>query len=62
MDAPQDPDAFVHRVGRSARMGRQGCGLILLTPAELPYVKFLCLRKASLSLMTAWFLNSSVLC
>lgn len=47
VDAPQDPDAFVHRVGRSARMGRPGRGLILLTPSEQPYVKFLLVRKVS---------------
>ncbi|KAK9791145.1 hypothetical protein WJX73_001123 [Symbiochloris irregularis] len=45
VDAPQDPDAFVHRVGRSARMGRPGRGLILLAPSEQPYVKFLLVRK-----------------
>ena len=28
-DAPQDPAAFVHRVGRTARMGREGAALLL---------------------------------
>ena len=45
VDAPQDPDAFVHRVGRSARMGARGRALILLTPSEQAYVGFLRLRK-----------------
>lgn len=46
LDAPQDPDAFVHRVGRTARMGRAGAALALLLPAEGTYVDFLRLRKA----------------
>jgi hypothetical protein len=47
-DAPQDPAAFVHRVGRTARMGRAGAALALLTPAEEAYVDFLRLRKVPL--------------
>jgi len=45
VDAPQDPDAFVHRVGRTARMGRPGAALALLLPAEGAYVEFLRLRR-----------------
>ena len=41
----QNPDAFVHRVGRSARMGRAGSALIFLTPSEGTYPKFMQLRK-----------------
>ena len=48
-DPPQDPCTFVHRVGRTARMGRKGQALALLLPHELPYVPFLRLRQASLS-------------
>lgn len=44
-DPPQDPDVFVHRVGRTARMGRTGHALTLLLPHELPYVDFLRIRK-----------------
>lgn len=44
-DAPQDPASFVHRCGRTARMGKSGNALILLTPQEESYVKFLELRK-----------------
>lgn len=47
-DPPQDPDSFVHRVGRTARMGRSGSALVLLLPHELPYVEFLKLRKVPL--------------
>eukprot|EP00897_Mesotaenium_endlicherianum_P001756 jgi/Mesen1/1608/ME000134S00721 len=31
-DPPQDPKAFVHRAGRTARMGRAGTALVFLTP------------------------------
>eukprot|EP00889_Picochlorum_renovo_P007950 jgi/Picre1/34980/NNA_002445.t1 len=44
-DAPQDPSSFVHRCGRTARMGRSGNAVIFLTPQEESYVKFLELRK-----------------
>ena len=45
-DPPQDPSTFVHRVGRTARMGRGGTALVMLLPHEMPYVDFLRLRKA----------------
>jgi ATP-dependent RNA helicase DDX55/SPB4 len=44
-DAPQDPDAYVHRVGRTARLGRQGFSLIYLAPYEDAYADFLSIRK-----------------
>ena len=47
-DPPQDPSTFVHRVGRTARMGRAGSALVLLLPHEEPYVAFLKLRKVGL--------------
>ena len=47
-DPPQDPSTFVHRVGRTARMGRAGSALVLLLPHEEPYVAFLRLRKVGL--------------
>lgn len=44
-DPPQDPAAFVHRVGRTARMGREGSALVFLSPnSEASYVDFLRLR------------------
>ena len=47
LDPPQDPDAVVHRVGRTARMGRLGNALIFLLPHETAYVEFLKVRKVS---------------
>ena len=44
-DPPQDPSTFVHRVGRTARMGRSGKALVLLMPHEVTYVQFLLLRQ-----------------
>lgn len=51
-DPPQDPSTFVHRVGRTARMGRAGKALVMLLPHETPYVDFLRLRKARFSSLT----------
>eukprot|EP01113_Clastostelium_recurvatum_P027444 TRINITY_DN3310_c0_g1_i1.p1 TRINITY_DN3310_c0_g1~~TRINITY_DN3310_c0_g1_i1.p1 ORF type:complete len:688 (+),score=273.79 TRINITY_DN3310_c0_g1_i1:30-2066(+) len=45
-DAPQDPKAFVHRVGRTARMGKQGNALALLAPTEMDYIDLLKVRGA----------------
>jgi len=53
-DAPQDPAAFVHRVGRAGRAGRKGRSLLLLDPKEDAYVEFLALRKIALRPWQAW--------
>lgn len=44
-DPPQDPDAYIHRVGRTARLGREGRALIYLAPSEDAYAEFLLVRK-----------------
>ncbi|CAL9734576.1 ATP-dependent RNA helicase Hca4p [Monosporozyma servazzii] len=33
-DCPEDADTYIHRVGRSARYGKKGKSLIMLTPQE----------------------------
>ena len=33
-DLPDDPDAYVHRIGRTARAGREGTAWSLVTPGE----------------------------
>jgi ATP-dependent RNA helicase DDX55/SPB4 len=40
-DAPQDPASFVHRCGRTARVGRDGTALLLLDPKEEAFIDFL---------------------
>ncbi|KYR00091.1 putative RNA helicase [Tieghemostelium lacteum] len=47
-DAPQDPKAFIHRIGRTARMGREGNALLFLAPEEDTYIEFLKLKKVPL--------------
>ena len=47
-DMPQDPSAFTHRVGRTARMGAKGSALALLTRQESSYVAFLKIRGVHL--------------
>jgi ATP-dependent RNA helicase DeaD len=33
-DLPQDPESYVHRIGRTARAGRSGCAISLVIPRE----------------------------
>jgi hypothetical protein len=49
LDAPQDPSVFVHRVGRTARAGREGNSLIFLTPKEEAFVELLRMRQVPIS-------------
>jgi ATP-dependent RNA helicase DeaD len=34
-DPPQDPDAYVHRIGRTGRAGKKGVAVTLVTPSEV---------------------------
>ncbi|KAH9767262.1 DEAD-box ATP-dependent RNA helicase 18 [Citrus sinensis] len=47
-DPPQDPNVFIHRVGRTARLGRQGSSIVFLSPKEEAYVEFLRIRRVPL--------------
>lgn len=47
-DPPQNPDVFIHRVGRTARMGRHGSAIVFLLPKEEAYVEFLCIKRVGL--------------
>ena len=40
-DAPQDPSMFVHRVGRTARIGHEGNAIIFLREHEDAYIDFI---------------------
>jgi ATP-dependent RNA helicase DDX55/SPB4 len=47
-DPPVDPNTFIHRIGRTARMGRSGESLVFLMPQELEYVNFMRLQNVPL--------------
>lgn len=47
-DAPQNPSNFVHRCGRTARMGRAGRAAVLLAPHEDVFVELLRTRNVPL--------------
>ncbi|KAJ7526177.1 hypothetical protein O6H91_17G085700 [Diphasiastrum complanatum] len=53
-DPPQDPNVFVHRVGRTARMGRSGNALVFLLPKEDVYVEFLQIRRVPVEERRKW--------
>lgn len=48
-DPPQWSDSFVHRIGRTARAGRKGQSLILLTEPERSYINFLRGKKVEIN-------------
>lgn len=37
-DLPQDPESYVHRIGRTGRAGKQGMALTFITPKEMPHL------------------------
>eukprot|EP01084_Bolivina_argentea_P009017 16878_1 len=48
-DPPQKLEFFVHRVGRTARMGKTGNAIVLLRKHEMNYLKLLQMRKVPIS-------------
>jgi ATP-dependent RNA helicase DDX55/SPB4 len=46
-DPPTEPQEYVHRAGRTARLGRRGDALLFLTPDEVGYVEFLAQRGSA---------------
>jgi ATP-dependent RNA helicase DDX31/DBP7 len=48
VDPPGLPEEYVHRIGRTARVGHKGEALIFLLPTEAPYVDVLASRGAHL--------------
>lgn len=41
VDIPQDPNFYIHRIGRTARKGKEGLALVLVDEDEAPYVDYL---------------------
>lgn len=38
-DIPQDPDSYVHRIGRTGRAGKNGISVTFVTPNEIGYMR-----------------------
>ncbi|MFD1472631.1 DEAD/DEAH box helicase [Companilactobacillus mishanensis] len=38
-DIPQDPDSYVHRIGRTGRAGKSGVSVTFVTPNEMSYLR-----------------------
>lgn len=38
-DIPQDPESYVHRIGRTGRAGKKGLALTLVTPREMKHLR-----------------------
>ena len=38
-DIPQDPDSYVHRIGRTGRAGHHGVSLTFVAPSEMDYMR-----------------------
>nr|WP_156647082.1 DEAD/DEAH box helicase [Lentibacillus sp. JNUCC-1] len=40
-DIPQDPESYVHRIGRTGRAGRTGEAISFVTPREIPHLRLI---------------------
>lgn len=40
-DLPQDPESYVHRIGRTGRAGREGIAWTFVTPREIDHLRFI---------------------
>jgi len=53
MDPPSNAESFVHRCGRTARIGNKGAALLLIGPSEETYIEFLLInQKVKLNIMS----------
>lgn len=50
-DCPTQTDSYLHRVGRTARIGESGSSLLFLLPSEVEYVKLLSESSVTLTEM-----------
>ena len=51
LDTPQEPEFFIHRIGRTARAGRAGNAMVFLLANEEPYINFLRMKKVPIEEM-----------
>lgn len=40
-DIPQDPESYVHRIGRTGRAGKKGEAISFVTPCEMPHLRLI---------------------
>src|SRR5690625_2220625 len=40
-DIPQDPESYVHRIGRTGRAGKKGEAISFVTPREMPHLRLI---------------------
>nr|QBK46521.1 DExD/H box RNA helicase 28 [Philasterides dicentrarchi] len=57
LDPPQDPSQFIHRIGRTARTGKQGKALVMLDKTEEAFVFFLRQKNVEINEYKAENLN-----
>lgn len=51
MDCPEDVNAYIHRVGRTARFEKGGNSLLVLSPREEKMIERLTERKIPISMI-----------
>ena len=59
-EAPQNPDFFVHRVGRAARAGHSGSALLFLLPSEDTFINFLAVKNVPITELPVEPISSSL--
>ncbi|MCZ0702691.1 DEAD/DEAH box helicase [Natronobacillus azotifigens] len=53
-DVPQDPESYVHRIGRTGRAGKTGVAISFITPREMPHLNLIeKVTKSKMSRMKA---------
>lgn len=52
VDCPEDPETYIHRVGRTARYQKGGESLLMLLPSELEMVEKLVVKKIPIQNIT----------
>jgi len=60
-EAPQNPDFYVHRIGRTARAGRTGSATLFLLPGEEDFIDYLARRNVPIAKKDLPSLDSALL-